>query len=87
MIREGVVETFKKFLTYPREWRANLANLKFSIINEVEAATLEQPFSEVEVEVALKDLNGDKVLRLDGLIVAFFFIRTSMRLFDNLAGT
>ena len=74
MISKGVVETFKKFLTYPREWRANLANLKFSRINEVEAATLEQPFSEVEVEVALKDLNGDKVLKLDGLTAAFFLL-------------
>ena len=71
-IRQGVVEAFKNLLTDPREWRAIPTNLSFSKINKVEAAILEQPFREEEVEATLKDMNGDKALGPDGFIAAFW---------------
>ena len=41
-------------------------NLSFFRINEVEVASLEEPFTEEEVKAALKEMNGDKALGPDG---------------------
>ena len=76
-IRRGVVEAFKNLLIDPRKWRANPTNLSFSKINEVEAAILEQPFREEEVEATLKDMNGERP----------WVQMASLQLFGNSTGT
>ena len=38
----------------------------------MEALSLEVPFTEDEVHVALVDLNGDKAPRLDGFMATFW---------------
>ena len=59
-IRQGIVEDFENLLSEPGDWRASLMNLSFSRITEVEATSLEEPFTEEEVKVALTEMNGDK---------------------------
>ena len=46
--------------------------IKFATLERSEAANLEGIFTEEEVLVALKDLNGDKAPGPDGFIVAFW---------------
>ena len=41
-------------------------------LNDMEALSLEVPFTEEEVHGALADLNGDKAPGLDGFTVAFW---------------
>ena len=52
-IRQGIVEAFENLLSEAGDWRASLMNLSFSRITEVEAASLDEPFTEEEVKVAL----------------------------------
>ena len=70
-IRYGIVETFINMLSYPRNWRANLMNLKFSRINVAEAVCLKEPFTEEEVKTTLTKLNRDKALGPDGFTTTF----------------
>ena len=48
--------------------------MNISRLNDMEASSLEIPFSMEEVSSALSDLNGDKAPGLDGLTVAFWDI-------------
>ena len=45
-------------------------NLSFSRIIEVEAANLEEPFTEEEVKAVLTEINGDKAPGPDGFTTA-----------------
>ena len=47
-------------------------NLSFSRITEVEAASLEEPFTEEEVKATLIEMNGDKAPGPDGFTTAFW---------------
>ena len=47
-------------------------NLSFSRITEVEATSLEEPFTEEEVKATLIEINGDKAPSLDGFTTAFW---------------
>ena len=53
-------------------WRASPEGLNFSILNAMEAVSLEVPFTEEEVYGALAELNGDKAPEPDGFTVAFW---------------
>ena len=71
-IRQGIVEDFENLLSEPGDWRASLMNLSFSRITEVEATSLEEPFTEEEVKATLIEINGDKAPSLDGFTTAFW---------------
>ena len=47
-------------------------DLSFSRITEVEAASLEEPFTKEEVKAALIEMNGDKAPNPDGFTTAFW---------------
>ena len=70
-LRQNIVNAFKDLLTDKRDWRANFDGLIFSILDEDEAVG-EEPFSLEEVQYVLRDLNGDKALRSNGLTLAFW---------------
>ena len=71
-VRQGIVEAFENLLSEPGGWRASLMNLSFSRIIGVEAARLEEPFTEEEVKAALIKMNGDKAPNPDGFATAFW---------------
>ena len=54
------------------DWRADLEDLDFTKSDEMEAMSLELPFTEEEVKVALCELNGGKALGSYGFTVAFW---------------
>ena len=58
-IRGGVVNEFKVLLSAAGGWRPNTSGLSFARLEVVEAARLEEVFSEEEIFSALSDLNGD----------------------------
>ena len=70
--RIGIVNAFKELLSNPGVWRASPEGLNFSKLEELEAARLELPFFEEEVQTALFDLNGDEAPGPDGFTVAFW---------------
>ena len=63
-LRKDIVSAFLALLLDPGDWRANFKWLNFSRINEMEASSLELPFSIEEVYATLCDMNGDKAPRL-----------------------
>ena len=71
-IRQRIVEAFENVLSEPGDWRASLMNLSFSRMTEVEAASLEEPFTKEEVKAALIEMNGDKASNPDGFTTAFW---------------
>ena len=66
------MKAFKELLGDPGGWRASPEGLNFSRLNDLEASSLEVPFTEEEVHVALADMNGDKAPGPDGFTVAFW---------------
>ena len=71
-VKFGIVKVFKELFGDPRGWRASPEGLNFSRLNDLEALSLEVPFIEEEVHVALVDMNGDKAPGSDGFTVAFW---------------
>ena len=66
------MKAFKELLRDPRDWRASLAGLNFSRMNDMEALSLEVSLTEDEVHVALADLNENKAPGPDGFTAAFW---------------
>ena len=56
----------------PRDWTAYLESLVFSKLEEREAVSLELPFTKEEIVSVLRKLNGEKALKPDGYITAFW---------------
>ncbi|RVX12604.1 Transposon TX1 uncharacterized 149 kDa protein [Vitis vinifera] len=54
-VQEGVVNEFKAMLSSARGWRPSIRGLSFERLEAVDAASLEEPFSEQEVMEALKE--------------------------------
>ena len=71
-LQQKIFSAFQILLTDLGDWRANLEGLSFYSLNDQEAAILEEPFLEEEIVGALKDLNGEKALGLDGFTGAFW---------------
>ena len=71
-VRDGVVNEFKLMLSTVRGWRPSIRGMSFERLEVVDAARLEEPFSEQEVLKALKGFCGDKVLGPDGFTMAFW---------------
>ena len=71
-VKFGIVKAFKELLGDPGGWRASPEGLNFSRLNNLEASSLEVPFTEEEVHVALADMNGDKAPGPDGFTAAFW---------------
>ena len=66
------MKAFKELFGDLGGWRSSPEGLNFSRLNDMEVLSLEVPFTEDEVHVALVDLNGDKAPRLDGFTTAFW---------------
>ncbi|RVW94928.1 hypothetical protein CK203_034502 [Vitis vinifera] len=71
-VRTGIVDAFQRLLTEDLEWKADIGGLNLNQISQQEADTLELPFMEEEVHLALMDMNGDKAPGPDGFTVAFW---------------
>ena len=71
-LRQNIANAFKDLLTDTGDWGATFDKLTFSKLNDMEASSLEIPFSMEEVSSALSDLNGDKAPSPDGLTIAFW---------------
>ena len=71
-VKEGVVNEFKTMLSSAGGWRPSLRGLSFERLEAVDAASLEEPFSEQEVMEALKGFCGDKAPGPDGFSMAFW---------------
>ena len=67
-----MVEAFKNLLSDLGEWRVSPMGLEFLSIDDYEAASLERPFAEEEIKVALFDMSGDKALGPYGFTAAFW---------------
>ncbi|RVW45832.1 LINE-1 reverse transcriptase-like [Vitis vinifera] len=61
-IREGIASTFQSLLSEDMGWKADIGGLRLDRISQQEAETLERPFTEEEIYVALMEMNGDKAL-------------------------
>ena len=71
-VKFGIVKAFKELLGDTGGWRASPEGLNFSRLNDMKALSLEVPFTEDEVYVALADLKGDKAPGPDGFTAAFW---------------
>ncbi|KAJ9676862.1 hypothetical protein PVL29_022056 [Vitis rotundifolia] len=71
-IRTGIADAFHQRLTEDTEWMADIGGLDLKQISQDEAGVLERPFSEKEILMALRDMNGDKAPGPDGFTMAFW---------------
>ncbi|RVX02656.1 Transposon TX1 uncharacterized 149 kDa protein [Vitis vinifera] len=71
-VREGVVNAFQQLLSKDQSWKSDIEGLQLKSLNHAEAEGLEQPFTEVEIHLALMEMNGDKAPGPDGFTVAFW---------------
>ena len=70
-VREGVANAYQQLLLESSDWKTDIGRLQLNQISLQEAGMLELSFSEVEVQVALMEMNGDKAPRPDGFTLAF----------------
>ncbi|RVW54301.1 Transposon TX1 uncharacterized 149 kDa protein [Vitis vinifera] len=71
-IREGIGNAFKVLLSSSGDWRPSISGLQLGTLDQLDANTLESPFTEEEVFNALLSCNGDKAPGPDGLSMAFW---------------
>ena len=71
-IKKGLVDAFQNLLSVLGGWSPPLPNLNLNRIGSVEAASLEESFSENEIWTAISGLNKDKALGPDGFPLAFW---------------
>ncbi|RVW39602.1 hypothetical protein CK203_090616 [Vitis vinifera] len=71
-VKNGIVDAFQRLLTEDSEWKADIGGLDLNQISQQEADTLELPFTEEEVHLALMGMNGDKAPGPDGFTGAFW---------------
>ena len=71
-IKEGIASAFQSLLSEDMGWKADIGGLQLDQISQQEAETLERPFSEDEIYVALMEMNGDKAPGPDGFTMAFW---------------
>lgn len=71
-VRDGVVNEFKLLLSAAGGWRPNISGMSFERLEAMEAARLEESFSEQEVLEALKGFCGHKALEPDGFTMTFW---------------
>ncbi|RVW41410.1 hypothetical protein CK203_095174 [Vitis vinifera] len=71
-IREGIGNALKSLLSSSGDWRPSISGLQLESLDQLDASTLESPFTEEEVYNALLSCNGDNALGPDGLSMAFW---------------
>ncbi|KAJ9686325.1 hypothetical protein PVL29_015292 [Vitis rotundifolia] len=71
-MRTGIADAFHQRLTEDSEWMVDIRGLNLKQISQEEAGILELPFSEEEILMALRDMNGDKAPGPDGFTMAFW---------------
>ena len=70
-IKEGLVDAFQNLISASNSWLLPLPDLPFNVIGDVQAAKLEEMFTEEEILVAISGLSGDKAPSLNGFPLAF----------------
>ena len=70
-MREGISNAFQSLLSNNMDWRAEIEGLSFTSLNSEEVGSLEVPFREEEVFIALNEMDGDKASGPDGFTLAF----------------
>ena len=70
-IKEGLVDAFQNLIFAPNSWLSLLPDLLFIVIGDVQAAKLEEMFTEEEILAVIFGLSGDKAPGLDGFPFAF----------------
>ena len=71
-MREGISNAFQSLFSDNMDWRAEIDGLPFASLNPEEASSLEVPFREEEVFIALNEMDGDKAPGPDGFTLAFW---------------
>ena len=71
-MREGISNAFQSLFLDNMDWRAEIDGLSFASLNPEEAGSLEVPFREEEVFIALNEMDGDKALGPDGFTSTFW---------------
>ena len=74
-VKVGIVKAIKDLFGDLGGWRASPKGLNFSRLNDMEAFSLEVPFTEDEVHGALTDPNGVKAPGLFGSLVGMLLNR------------
>ena len=67
-----MVDGFQNLLSAPNSWCLPLSDLPFNVIGDVQAAKLEELFTEEEILVAISGLSGDKSPGPNGFPLAFW---------------
>ena len=67
-----VVQFYKTLYQEIEEWRPFVEGLEFDEIGRLERDWLERRFEKEEILLAVRELEGDKALGLDGFFMAFF---------------
>ena len=70
-IREGIASAFQSLLSEDKGWKADIGGLQLDQISQQEAESLERPFTEDEIYVALMEMNGDKAPGPDDFTMTF----------------
>ena len=71
-IREHATNYFESMFDESLSWRLKLDDLEFDSLSEDEAASLEAPFLENEVNDVIFEMDGDKAPSPDGFFLVFF---------------
>ena len=71
-MREGIPNAFQSLLSDNMAWTAEIKGLSFASLNPKEAGSLEVPFREEEIFIALNEMDGDKAPGPDGFTLAFW---------------
>jgi hypothetical protein len=72
VIKEHIANFYKHLYFEQYMWRPKVDCLSFLSIDKGERIWIEREFVESEVLEVVRNLNGDKVLGLDGFSIAFF---------------
>ena len=71
-LREGISNAFQSWLLDDMAWRAEIDGLPFATLSLEEANSLELPFREDGVFIALNEMDGDITPGSDGFFLAFW---------------
>jgi hypothetical protein len=72
IISSHIVSFYESVFLEPISWRPRVDNLEFEVLSVDEAASLENPFEELEVREVIKGMDRDKAPGPNGFSVAFF---------------
>ena len=71
-MREGISNAFQSLFSDNMDWRAEIDGMSFASLNPEKAGSLEVPFREEEVFIALNEKDANKAPGPDGFTLAFW---------------